>query len=182
MRRAVRGWAVRPRTWGWMTDLDGMMDLSGEDWMMESHCLGCWMIRVVEGYFCWVETLLFCTSLWISCMALYWARVFFLMILCIRLGKNFLYYHYELLWTSLACCMRIPCTMGWAYESAVRQFSYFYHAVLKQQQERRGRLFWPYLIPVTFQSMSSWTKRTYWTNARNTMEFMMSSSVFNDVK
>ena len=35
-----------------MTDLDGMMDLSGEDWMMESHCLGCWMIRVVEGYFC----------------------------------------------------------------------------------------------------------------------------------
>ena len=114
-------------------------------------------------------------------MALYWARVFFLMILCIRLGKNFLYYHYELLWTSLACCMRIPCTMGWAYESAVRQFSYFYHAVLKQQQERRGRLFWPYLIPVTFQS-SSWTELTGQTVRNILWNLWCLSSVFNDVK
>ena len=34
-----------------MTDLDGMMDVSGEDWMMESHCLGCWMIHVVGCIF-----------------------------------------------------------------------------------------------------------------------------------
>ena len=39
--------------------------------------------------------------------------------------KTFFFFYHELLWTSLACCMRIPCTMGWAYESAVRQFSYF---------------------------------------------------------